>query len=172
MTIIEPFSIFPDQDFYLLQKATIHMKLFALNPKSSKLGYEELSLPNRHYDWKIEDASLAKIEQSGQLTTQEKLGSTLITASDVRATNNSIRVRLHVVQPFRMRLLITKKELQDSFWEKWVPFIFKRQRKETDFDNNWNLVSGDSYYIQAEVYDESNNKLLITDSSQIKVEAS
>ena len=171
MTIIEPFSIFPDNEFYMLQKTVIGMKLFALNPKDSKLGYDELKLPHFNYDWKIDDATIGKVEQSGKLSTNEKLGSAQITVSDSRATNNSIAVRVHVVQPFRMRLLITKQEKGESFWEKWVPFIFKRQKREADFDNNWNLVKGDSYYIQAEVFDEFGNKITITDSTSLKVES-
>ena len=99
----------------------------------------------------------------------DKLGSTVIRVSDSRAPNNKIEARVHVVEPWSINLLISEEDKPDNFWEEWLPFLIRSKKREHVFDNNWNLIKGNRYYVKAEVMDHLNNKILLPERSEIKV---
>lgn len=109
------------------------------------------------------------MDSSGKLEALDKLGSTTIRVTDSRAANNKIETRVHVVEPWAINLLISEEEKPDHFWEEWLPFLFRKKKKEHVFDNNWNLIKGNRYYIKAEITDHLNNRILLPEKSEIKV---
>ena len=166
--------VFPDYDFYVLPKTSFDMKLFRIVNKNHNETYKrmfslisEIQLPDSSYKWEVLDSSIATVDNKGRLLAQEKLGVTSVRVTDIRATNNKIETRVHVVEPWSINLLISEEEKLDHFWEEWLPFLFRKHKKEHIFDNNWNLIKGNRYYIKAEITDRLNNKVLIPDSAEI-----
>lgn len=153
------------------------MKLFRNKNKSQNGTFKgntrltpEITLPDSSYKWETLDASIATVDNRGKLRSQDKLGVTTIRVTDIRATNNKIETKVHVVEPWSINLLISEEEKPDHFWEEWLPFLFRKHNKEHVFDNNWNLIKGNRYYIKAEITDKLNNKVLLPESAQINWE--
>lgn len=167
INIIEPFIAYPDYDFYLLPRTSLKMELFAILNKNHNETFKRISLPNKNYVWEISDSSIGSIESNGELRVFDKLGSATIKIFDARAPENKIETRVHVVEPWSVRLLVEEEEKPDRFWEEFLPFLFKK-KKEHHFDNNWNFVLDRRYYIKAEVVDRQNNKVLLPESAKIK----
>lgn len=107
---------------------------------------------------------------SGILTTREKLGSAVITVSDNRGVLNRVENTVHVVQPYSVNLVTTEVDkTASSYWEEFLPFMFRRSAEQLALDNNWNYLVNKRYLIRAEIVDKEGHKILPSPSLLFEV---
>ena len=167
ITIIEPFLVYPDNDFFLLPHTSIQMKLFSVSTRTGFENYAETRLPNSTFEWIVDHSDIAVVDSSGRLTAKSRIGSTSVIVRDKRAVNNSIKVGVHVVEPFSIKLFVSEVEESSSFWEEFLPFIYRKTKTSQELQNNWNMIKGKKYYIRAEVYEELNHRILLSDEAKL-----
>lgn len=84
----------------------------------------------------------------------------MLVVNDTLTSNNSVSTVVHVVVPSRIDLKIT--EFAADSWD----YLGKQERHA--FNNNWNLVKNEKYYLRVFAYDSDDKGILITQNQNIE----
>ena len=75
LTITEPFVVIPQQTVYLLPTSKFQFQLAKVTLSDSNMTFIPISLPNKQYQWNVDDAGKGAIGEDGVFISKDKEGS-------------------------------------------------------------------------------------------------
>lgn len=100
LSITEPFVVVPQTTIYLAPTCKYQFNLAKVTLNNSDMSFSPISLPNKQYQWNIEEEGLGFIGDDGIFISQDKEGLAPIIVVDQFIANNTAESSVKVVFPW------------------------------------------------------------------------
>lgn len=88
----------------------------------------------------------------------------------VGISNNTVHVTIHIIDPWYMEMQIAEYDNNDHCWEaSTINLNYYKPKKTCNFENNWNLIKNQLYYLRIVIYDQLKQKVFLTNDIKIEV---
>ena len=148
--IIEHFVVVPEGDLFVLPCSSVDFRVYIIRAKGQKASINKVSLPNGNYKFEADKQFKGQISQNGKLLIGDERGRFALKVIDMKKEDNVITKMVSVVNPVKLVIQITKidgerrKQLRNKEFDYFDNFIDDTK----NFDNNWNLLKGESYLVK------------------------